>query len=79
MIDPMYMPIVQEAIERHRQNLDDALAQRVAQLKNNLAILTPGEIANDINGIANTARELGALDAVCALHGVTEAVATRMS
>ncbi len=77
MNDPMSMAVVQEAIERHRQKLDDSLAQRKAQLSNSLGTLSPSEIVNDISGIANAARELGSLDAVCALYGITENVATR--
>ncbi len=73
-IDPISIPIIQEALEMRRQQMDKELGQRVAHLKNHIHTLTPSEVANDMQSIINANRNLGALDAICALYGITNAV-----
>lgn len=77
MIDPIGIPIVQDALEKRRQQMSEELGQRAAHLKNSLSTLMPGEVAEEMQSIIDATRSLGTLDTICALYGITNAVMER--
>lgn len=71
------IPVVQDAMEAARQRLDEQVGKGIRDC------MEPGAAARptrkQLEELVRQARQLGALDAICAQYGITEAVMSRMA